>query len=630
MKKSKYWQQRFKLVEEASHKEAIKTYKEIEPSFIKAQREINAQIQVWYGRFAENNEMTLAEARKVLNANELKEFRWDVEDFIKYGKENAINQKWMKELENASAKFHITRLEFLLLRNQQTMEVLFGNELDQVDQMARRIISEGYYKSIYEVQKGFGLGFNISGIDDKELNLLVSKPWAGDGKNFSSRIWQRKEQMVNDLQKELTRNLILGKAPDESIKNLERFVDKKIKNTRNAAGRLVMTESAYFHSLSQKKAFDELDVDEYEIVATLDSRTSEICQDMDGKHFPMEDYKAGITAPPFHVYCRSTTVPYFDDEFTLGEERAARDKDEKTFFVPGDMKYKEWRIKVENSEFGYNISNKKGGLAREIVKILPDISEIKTDEDRKKFANKLIENMGVDASKIDISIEPSDDSQGFCQFSDEITDDTLYYGRYVLNRDDKRSIAYKVKTAFHEAFHLRANGLPWDGYSFGQINQKWLSLEETFTESAAHYLMSEYGVESKLAPAYPAFLGKNLPRLKQLDKYAGCNTISDFGKIALEDRLNNVGSKWLKLYDEMSKKKVTKDYYSQYFDYIEGNKDSLFDLMFENSPGYEDYRDRMKIDLKNAMNSDLEDLSSNEEFVFYSIITCAMQKVGVK
>lgn len=630
MKKSKYWQQRFKLVEEASHKEAIKTYKEIEPSFIKAQREINAQIQVWYGRFAENNEMTLAEARKVLNANELKEFRWDVEDFIKYGKENAINQKWMKELENASAKFHITRLESLLLRNQQTMEVLFGNELDQVDQMARRIISEGYYKSIYEVQKGFGLGFNISGIDDKELNLLVSKPWAGDGKNFSSRIWQRKGQMVNDLQKELTRNLILGKAPDESIKNLERFVDKKIKNTRNAAGRLVMTESAYFHSLSQKKAFDELDVDEYEIVATLDSRTSEICQDMDGKHFPMEDYQAGITAPPFHVYCRSTTVPYFDDEFTLDEERAARDKDEKTFYVPCDMKYKDWKKKVESSKFGYNISNKKGGLAREIVKSLPDISEIKTDEDRKKFAEKVINNMGVDASEIDVSIEPSDDSQGFCQFSDKITDDTLYYGRYVLNRDDKRSIAYKVKTAFHEAFHLRANGLPRDGYSFGQINQKWLSLEETFTESAAHYLMSEYGVESKLAPAYPAFLGKNLPRLKQLDKYAGCNTISDFGKIALEDRLNNIGSKWLKLYDEMSKKTVTKDYYAQYFDYIEENKDSLFDLMFENSPGYEGYRDRMKIDLKNAMNSDLEDLSSNEEFVFYSIITCAMQKVGVK
>ncbi|WP_308653335.1 minor capsid protein [uncultured Anaerococcus sp.] len=149
--------------------------------------------------------------------------------------------------------------------------------------MARKIITEGYYKSIYEVQKGFGLGFDISDIDDKELNLLVFKPWAGDGKNFSSRIWQRKGQMVNDLQKELTRNLILGKAPDEAIKNLERFVDKKIKNSRNAFSRLVMTESAYFHSLSKKKAFDELDVEEYEIVATLDSRTSEICQDMDCK-----------------------------------------------------------------------------------------------------------------------------------------------------------------------------------------------------------------------------------------------------------------------------------------------------------------------------------------------------------
>lgn len=95
-------------------------------------------------------------------------------------------------------------------------------------------------------------------------------------------------------------------------------------------------------------AFDELDVEEYEIVATLDSRTSEICQDMDGKHFPMEDYQAGITAPPFHVYCRSTTVPYFDDEFTLGEERFARGKDGKTINIDGSVTYKKWRNWVDS------------------------------------------------------------------------------------------------------------------------------------------------------------------------------------------------------------------------------------------------------------------------------------------
>jgi SPP1 gp7 family putative phage head morphogenesis protein len=85
-----------------------------------------------------------------------------------------------------------------------------------------------------------------------------------------------------------------------------------------------MTESAYFASASQKDAFNDLDVERFEIVATLDSRTSVICQDLDGHIFDMKDYEAGVTAPPFHVWCRTTTVPYFEDNYG---ERAARDAD---------------------------------------------------------------------------------------------------------------------------------------------------------------------------------------------------------------------------------------------------------------------------------------------------------------
>ena len=101
-------------------------------------------------------------------------------------------------------------------------------------------------------------------------------------------------------------------------------------------------------SVAQKDAFNELDVEEYEIVATLDSHTSEICQELDGQHFPMKDYQAGVTAPPFHVWCRSCTVPYFDDDFSSGE-RAARDADGNTYYVPDNMTYKEWKKEYDDS-----------------------------------------------------------------------------------------------------------------------------------------------------------------------------------------------------------------------------------------------------------------------------------------
>ena len=117
----------------------------------------------------------------------------------------------------------------------------------------------------------------------------------------------------------------------------------KMNVSKANAGRLVMTESAYFSSTAQKECFKELDVERYEIVATLDGHTTDICQEMDGKVFKMSEYEEGVTAPPFHVNCRSCTAPYFDDEFTKDEQRIARDEDGNNYYVPADMTYSEWK-----------------------------------------------------------------------------------------------------------------------------------------------------------------------------------------------------------------------------------------------------------------------------------------------
>lgn len=341
-KNGQYWSKRFTKLEETLNGYGQDTYRQIEPAFNQVQREIQSKIDSWVVRVANNNQVSLTEAKRMLDAKELAEFRWNVKEYIKYGHDNELDAGWMKELENASARYHISRLEALKIQTQQAMEKAFGNELDELDSMSRKVYSEGYYHTAYELQKGFKVGWDIASIDSRKLERLISKPWAADGKNFSNRIWQSKTSMVNELHNELVRTCMLGKSPDEAIRHMTKFVDKKFKNAKMQAGRLVMTEQAFFASAAQKDAFTDLDVEEFEVVATLDSHTSEICQSMDGQHFPMKDYQPGVTAPPFHVWCRSTTVPYFDDEFNIGE-RAARGKDGKTYYVPDSMKYPEWK-----------------------------------------------------------------------------------------------------------------------------------------------------------------------------------------------------------------------------------------------------------------------------------------------
>ena len=368
MNNGEYWQKRFELLEQAAHQQGVQCYADIEKQYRQAQKQLEGQIAAWYQRFASNNGVTLAEAKRMLNAKELAELKWDVNQYIQYGQENAINGTWVKQLENASARFHISRLEALKLQTQQSIEVMFGNQLDSIDNTMRNVYKSGYYHTAYEIQKGVGVGWDFSALDDKQISKVINKPWAVDGKNFSERIWGNRQKLVNELNNTLTQNIILGKDPQKAIDEIAR----KMNTSKTNAGRLVMTEEAFFSSAAQKDCFTELDVEQFEIVATLDSHTSDICRGMDGKHFPMSEWKVGVTAPPFHVHCRSTTVPYFDDEFDAVGERAARGADGKTYYVPADMTYEQWSKKFVKSapledirtpvdvEFDMNVSGYKG------------------------------------------------------------------------------------------------------------------------------------------------------------------------------------------------------------------------------------------------------------------------------
>ena len=340
MKNSEYWKLRFEQLEQAQNGQGAAAFAEIEKQYKEAQKQIEGQIARWYQRFADNNGITLAQARQYLKGAALKEFQWDVQDYIKYGQDNALMGGWMKELENASAKYHISKLEALKIQTQHNLEVMFSKQMGTVTGAMGDIFESGYYHTAYELQKGFNIGWDIAGLDQSQIEKVLSKPWAVDGKNFSERIWTNKEKLISELHGELTQNIMLGADPQKAIDSLA----KKMNTSKQNAGRLIMTEEAYFSSAAQRDCFNELDVEQYEIVATLDSHTSDICRSLDGKHFPMKDFQAGVTAPPFHVYCRSTTVPYFDEDFGDIGERAARDEETgKTYYIPDDMNYEEWK-----------------------------------------------------------------------------------------------------------------------------------------------------------------------------------------------------------------------------------------------------------------------------------------------
>ena len=64
--------------------------------------------------------------------------------------------------------------------------------------MANKVFKDNYYHTIFEVQKGFNVGFNVGEIDERRIKNIIYKPWTNDGENFSERIWKNKNKLMNE------------------------------------------------------------------------------------------------------------------------------------------------------------------------------------------------------------------------------------------------------------------------------------------------------------------------------------------------------------------------------------------------------------------------------------------------
>lgn len=283
-------------------------------------------------------DVSMAEAKKLLNKYEIRSFKSALNEFRKASK-GFISPNIEQELDIVSRRVRISRLQAMQVPMKSKVATLLNKEQKKLFAHLSNKFTSSYYKDLYELQRITGYK-NINSLSKDFVNNILNVSWTNDGENFSDRIWKRKDKLLNTLDTELRQGLITGKRPDEITK----AISDKLEVSKSNAKRLVLTESSAIHSQSRKAMYERMGVEKYEVVATLDLRTSHICRKMDGKVFEVKDYEVGITAPPFHVYCRSTTVPYYNDDIQAEIEntRMARDPETGKSVRVENLSYKDW------------------------------------------------------------------------------------------------------------------------------------------------------------------------------------------------------------------------------------------------------------------------------------------------
>lgn len=329
---NEYWQNRSEQRFKAAEKNIHDYFKELIKAFEQAQREIRAVIYDFYLKYAQNNKISFAEAQNYLNFNELKEFKGNLEEFIKMAKESI--GKVNPELENLSIKARITRYQALEAQINEVLEKLYGIYYEKYGSKKLKDIFEGqYYNTLFDIAQYRGFNYAFALLNTDVIDELIKYPF--NGLNFSDRIWRQKGDLIYKLREAMTTAFIQDKNPKELAESFAKVFEVK----QHEVYRLLHTETAFMAEQATLQAYKDDGIEQYEFVATLDLKTSDICGEHDRKVYDVDKAVVGINYPPLHPHCRSTTVPYFGEKEGT---RVARDPDGKTYPVPAGMTYEQW------------------------------------------------------------------------------------------------------------------------------------------------------------------------------------------------------------------------------------------------------------------------------------------------
>lgn len=357
-KSPEYWQKRFEQVLIDSEKLSVNYEKEMAKIYAEVVENTQKQLESFYQRYSNETGLDLAEVKKRLDPSSLKRFKdqqkiylREVEKLVKKG---VPLKQYSQQLKELSARAYVTKLQEIQYNLNSEINILTGKQQTNLQAHMKDTYLQGYFKSVFELQKGMGFGVSFTVPNNEDVQKVLSTPWSGN--NYADAIWKNKAKLTQWLNTDLPRHFASG----ASVQRMASDLRKKLDTDQKSAIRLVRTETNYISNQSTMDAYKNYGIKKYQILATLDGRTSETCRDMDGRIFDVKDKKVGINMPPFHPYCRTTTVAYFEDEDLSDMERVARDEDGHKYKVPASMDYSQW-----NAKYGQGAPIKKGKTAPE-------------------------------------------------------------------------------------------------------------------------------------------------------------------------------------------------------------------------------------------------------------------------
>lgn len=296
MSSKTYWRDRELEWKKKRLKDEQEYADEIQEIYANMMDSVEKEIESFFSRYANKENITMAEAKKRVSNIDIKAYQRKAK---KYVKEKNFSDEANEQMRLYNLAMKVNRLE--LLKANIGLELVAGH--DELKSYTGDKLEGAYLEEIKR---------NASILGDTVIdNVKMAKTVADSSfKNatFSERIWVNQDQLKNSLSSVLSSALIQGKNPREFIPQIR----KKFDVSRCNAERLLRTEVARVQTQAQIESYEANGIDEYEYIACGLKDVCPLCKEMDGKTFKLKDMEIGKNAPPLHPNCHCALAPYSD------------------------------------------------------------------------------------------------------------------------------------------------------------------------------------------------------------------------------------------------------------------------------------------------------------------------------
>lgn len=297
-KNKSYWQERHAQWIKIQDKADDRVIKKLRKDYQRTAKELEKEIARYFKRYGRDDVIQYRIMLQELNEEDKQLLYRDM------GKFAERYPKYAHLMSIRESIYQLNRLQGLHYTTQLKLLELGAIEQETIEQH----LLETYGRNYSALMKELNIGYAFLSANDTIARQTIYTKWV-NGEDFSDRIWNNKEKLLNYIYNDLRDGLIRGDNYDKMIKKLMDRMETGEFETR----RLIWTESAFVLNQAHAQPYKDLGLEEYEINAIIDSKTSDICRSLHGERFRFDDMRVGVNYPPFHPWCRTTIIGVLND-----------------------------------------------------------------------------------------------------------------------------------------------------------------------------------------------------------------------------------------------------------------------------------------------------------------------------